>query len=60
MLSPLTNLVGESGQTKVTRAKGTKKVPWHWDDVHQKVFNEEKATISKDRVLDYLDYTKVF
>jgi hypothetical protein len=27
MLAPLTDLVGECGQTKVTRAKGTKKVP---------------------------------
>jgi hypothetical protein len=27
--APLTSLVGECGQTKVTRAKGTKKVPWH-------------------------------
>jgi hypothetical protein len=27
MLAPLTSLVGECGQTKVTRAKGTKKVP---------------------------------
>jgi hypothetical protein len=29
MLAPLTSLVGECGQTKTTRAKGTKKVPWH-------------------------------
>jgi hypothetical protein len=29
MLAPLTSLVGECGQTKVTKAKGTKKVPWH-------------------------------
>ncbi len=34
MLAPLTSLVGECGQTKTTRAKGTKKVPWHWDEVH--------------------------
>ena len=27
MLAPLTDLVGECGQTKVTKAKGTKKVP---------------------------------
>ncbi len=31
MLTPLTSLVGECGQTKVTKAKGTQKVPWHWD-----------------------------
>jgi hypothetical protein len=35
MLTPLTSLVGECGQTKVKRAKGAKKVPWHWDEVHQ-------------------------
>jgi hypothetical protein len=29
MLAPLTDLVGECGQTKVTKAKGTKKAPWH-------------------------------
>jgi hypothetical protein len=38
MLAPLTSLVGECGQTKVSKAKGTKKVPWHWDKVHQKAF----------------------
>ena len=46
MLAPLTDLVGECGQTKVTRAKGTKKVPWHWDEVHQRAFNAIKATIA--------------
>ncbi len=35
MLVPLTSLVGECGQTKVTKAKGTKKVPWHWEEFHQ-------------------------
>ncbi len=35
MLAPLTSLVGECGQTKSTKAKGTKKVPSHWDKVHQ-------------------------
>ncbi len=39
MLAPLTSLVGECGQTKSTKAKGTKKVPWHWDKVHQRAFN---------------------
>jgi hypothetical protein len=29
MLTPLTSLVRECGQTKSTKAKGTKKVPWH-------------------------------
>ena len=60
MLAPLTDLVGECGQTKVTKAKGTKKVPWHWDEVHQKAFETVKATIAKDVVLAYPDYNKVF
>jgi hypothetical protein len=60
MLAPLTSLVGERGQTKSTKAKGTKKVPWHWDKVHQRAFNHVKATIAKDVVLAYPDYSKVF
>ncbi len=60
MLAPLTSLVlGECGQTKSTKAKGTKKVPWHWDKVHQRAFNHIKATITKDIVLAYPDYSKV-
>ncbi len=60
MLAPLTSLVGECGQTKTTKTEGTKKVPWHWDEVHQRAFNQVKATIAKDVVLAYLDYSKVF
>ncbi len=60
MLAPLTSLVGECSQTKSTKAKGTKKVPWHWDEVHQRAFNHIKATIAKDVVLAYPDYSKVF
>jgi hypothetical protein len=60
MLVPLTSLVGECGQTKTTKAKGTKKVPWHWDEVHQRAFNNVKATIAKDVVLAYPDFNKVF
>jgi hypothetical protein len=60
MLAPLTSLVGECGQTKTTKAKGTKKVPWHWDEVHQRAFDHVKATIAKDAVLSYPDYSKIF
>ncbi len=59
MLAPLTSLVGECGQTKTTKAKGTKKVPRHWDAVHQRAFDHVKATITKDVVLAYPDYSKV-
>jgi hypothetical protein len=60
MLALLTSLVGECGQTKTTKAKGTKKVPWHWDEVHQRAFDHVKATIAKDVVAAYPDYSKVF
>jgi hypothetical protein len=60
MLAPLTSLVGECGQAKSTKAKGTKKVPWHWYKVHQRAFNHVKAAIAKDVVLAYPDYSKVF
>jgi hypothetical protein len=38
----------------------TKKVPWHWDGVHQRALDHIKATIAKDVVLAYPDYSKVF
>jgi hypothetical protein len=60
MLASLTSLVGECGQTKSPRDKGTKKVPLYWDEVHQRAFNHVKATIAKDVVLAYPDYSKVF
>ncbi len=60
MLAPLTSLVGDWGQAKGTRAKGTKKVPWHGDKVHQRALIHVKATITKDVVLACPDYSKVF
>jgi hypothetical protein len=60
MLAPLISLVGECSQTKSTKANGTKKVPWHWDEVHQRAFDHVKATITIDVVLAYPDYSKVF
>jgi hypothetical protein len=60
MLAPLTSLVGECGQTKVTRAKGTKKVSWHLDEVHQRALDHIKATIAREVVLAYPDFSKVF
>ena len=45
MLAPLTDLVGECGQTKDTKAKGTKQALWNWDENHQQAFNQVKTTI---------------
>ncbi len=56
ILAPLTNLVGECGHTKVTRANKTKKWPWHWDNVHQQAFDTVKATIARYVTLAYPDY----
>ena len=38
----------------------TKKIPWYWDEVHQKAFNDIKAIIARDAALAYLDFYKEF
>jgi hypothetical protein len=60
MLAPLTNLVGECGETKTTKKNKTKKKPWQWESIHQRAFDNIKATIAKEVVLAYLDFTKPF
>ncbi len=60
MLTPLTSLIGEYSQTKSTKTKRTKKVPWHWVEFHQRAFDHVKATIAKGVVLAYPYYSKVF
>ncbi len=60
MLSPLTDLVGECGHTKATRATKTKRTPWHWDGMHQTAFDNIKTAIAKDVVLAYPDYSQGF
>ena len=60
MLAPLTSSVGECGHTKITKAEKTKKHAWHWDEVHQVVFDNVKTTIARDVVLAYPDYSKEF
>jgi hypothetical protein len=60
MLAPLTSLVGECGHTKVTRAKKAKNRTWLWDEEHQIAFDNVKATIARDVVLAYPDYSQEF
>jgi hypothetical protein len=60
MLTPLTDLVGECGETKTTEKNKTKKKPWRWESIHQQAFNNVKATIAKEVVLAYPDFTKPF
>jgi hypothetical protein len=60
MLVPLTDLVGECGETKTTRMNKTQKKPWWWDPIHQQAFDNVKAAIAKETVLAYLDILKPF
>ncbi len=60
MLAPLTDLVGECGETKTTKKNKTKKKPWQWEWIHQQAFDNVKATIAKEIVLAYQDFTKPF
>jgi hypothetical protein len=60
MLAPLTDLVGECGETKATKKNGTKKKPWRWESIHQQAFDNVQATIAKEVVLAYPDFTKPF
>ncbi len=60
MLAPLTNLVGECGETKTTKKNKTKKKPWWWESIHQQAFDKVKATIAKEVGLAYPDFTKPF
>ena len=45
---------------KIAKAEGTKKAHWHWEEIHQKAFDQVKATIFKDVVLVYPDFSKPF
>jgi hypothetical protein len=45
---------------QVTKALKTKKVPWHYDKVHQKAVNVGKAIIARDVTLGYSNYSKEF
>jgi hypothetical protein len=58
--APLIDLVGECGETKTTKKNKTKKKPWRWESIHQQAFDNIKATIAKEVVLVYLDFTKTF
>jgi hypothetical protein len=60
MLAPLTDLVEKCGETRATKKNGTKKKPWKWESIHQQAFDNVKATIAKEVVLAYPDFTKPF
>jgi hypothetical protein len=53
ILAPLTDLVGECGETKTTRMN-------KWDPMHQQAFDKVKAAIAKETVLACPDFSKPF
>ena len=60
MLAPLSDLVGECEEMKTTRKNKVHKRPWHWDSIHQTVFDNVKTTIANEVVLAYTDFLKPF
>jgi hypothetical protein len=60
MLAPLTDLVGECRETKITKKNKTKKKPWRWDPIHQQAFDNVKAATAKETVLAYPDFLRPF
>ncbi len=60
VLAPLTDLVGECGETKTTKLNKTKKNSWQWGSIHQQAFEDVKAAIAKETVLAYPDFLKPF
>jgi len=59
-IAPLTDLVGECGQTKATKKKGTKKKPWYWAQRHQDAFEATKIALAREVMLAYPDFTIPF
>ena len=53
MIALLTDLVGEVGHTKITRANKTKKKHWYWTKLHQEAFELIKQTLAKEVILAY-------
>ena len=53
LVSLLTNLVRETGQTKVTKANGTKKKTWNRNGAYQEAFDNVKQTFAHEVLLAY-------
>ena len=60
LLTPLTDLVGECGQTKSQLKSGTKRAKWYWNDSHQESFDAIKKVIARDIMLAYPNFDLAF
>ena len=43
LIAPLTDLIGECGETKTTKKKKTKKKPFYWSEVHNEAYFSKKT-----------------
>jgi hypothetical protein len=53
IMAPLSDPVGESGETRTTKKNKNKKKRWRWDLIHHQTFDNIKATNTKEVVLAY-------
>ena len=60
LIAPLTDLIGECGETKTTKKKKTKKKPFYWSEVHNQAFEAIKKVIAREVMLAYPDYSEPF
>ena len=60
MLAPLTDLIGECGETKVTKANKTKKRKFYWDKSHQQAFDSVRKIIARDVCMAYPNFNEEF
>ena len=60
MIAPLTDLVREVGETKVTRSASTTKKKGYWTQVHQEAFDQVKRTLVEEVTLTYPTYGELF
>ena len=44
----------------MTKTNKTKKKPYHWDEIHQQVFDAIKKVVARDIILTYPDYSASF
>ena len=58
LIAPLTDLIGECGETKTTKKKKTKKKPFYWSEVHNQAFEAIKKVIAREVMLAYPDYSE--
>ncbi len=59
-MAPFTDLVSECREKKSTKWTGIKKSPWHWDESHQKEFDDVKKIDGQDILMAYPDCSQPF